>query len=176
MTKIIFHIILILIGLFIIFEKQYFKMIILFSIFSLFAAALYFFNAAPDVAIAEIAVGSAIVPLILIISISKQQNFIIAGDIYKALSHKDFNDLLNDFCDQYDLKLKFLTQSNDQKLLIRGVFRTVNVDLFINYNSEEECIELQGKEASLLMHHLKHRIDPLDNIKIELLHEINKGE
>jgi putative multicomponent Na+:H+ antiporter subunit B len=57
------QIILILVALFIVFHEKNFTIIVLISVFSLVAATLYTINQAPDVAIAEVAIGSAIIPL-----------------------------------------------------------------------------------------------------------------
>ena len=66
-----FHALLIIILIVIIFSKENLKIVIYSSVFSLICAILYFLCNAPDVALAEAAIGSAIVPLIYIISISK---------------------------------------------------------------------------------------------------------
>ena len=71
------QIVLIIIAIFIVLHKKNFTIIILISAFSLVAATLYTLNKAPDVAIAEVAIGSAIIPLIYVISISRQREFII---------------------------------------------------------------------------------------------------
>lgn len=66
-----FHVMLILILLFIISSKDNLKVVVYVSMFSVVCGILYYLYSAPDVALAEVAIGSAIVPLIYIISISK---------------------------------------------------------------------------------------------------------
>ena len=62
--------ILIILSIAIVVHKNNGTIIILIASFSLVTASLYLINRAPDVAIAEIAIGSAIIPLIYVISIS----------------------------------------------------------------------------------------------------------
>ncbi len=66
-----FHLLLIIIIITIIKSTENLKIVIYSSIFSLMCAILYFLYNAPDVALAEAAIGSAIVPLIYIIAIAK---------------------------------------------------------------------------------------------------------
>lgn len=66
-----FHALLILILLIIISTEDNLKVVIYVSMFSVISGILYYLYSAPDVALAEVAIGSAIVPLIYIISISK---------------------------------------------------------------------------------------------------------
>ncbi|MBP2027899.1 multicomponent Na+:H+ antiporter subunit B [Acetoanaerobium pronyense] len=66
-----FHILLIIILLSIIFNDNNLYLILCSSIFSLICAILYYIYNAPDVALAEAAIGSAIIPVIYIIAISK---------------------------------------------------------------------------------------------------------
>src|SRR6056297_3276285 len=72
-----FQILLIIITVAMVANKNNTIVAILFSVSSLFLALLFFLNKAPDVALAEIAVGSAIMPLILIIAISKQREYVV---------------------------------------------------------------------------------------------------
>jgi len=73
----ILQILMIIIAIAIVLHKKNFTIIILIASFSLIAASLYIINKAPDVAIAEVAIGSAIIPLIYVISISRQREFIV---------------------------------------------------------------------------------------------------
>ena len=56
------QIILIVIAISVVIHKRNFTIIILIATFGLVAASLYIINKAPDVAIAEVAIGSAIIP------------------------------------------------------------------------------------------------------------------
>ena len=69
----VLQVLLIFLSIFIIRSKNNLKAIIFFSTFSLVTASFYYFLKAPDLALAEAAIGSAIIPLIYIIAISKQR-------------------------------------------------------------------------------------------------------
>ena len=83
----IFQIFLVLTALSVVVSKNNFTIVILMSVFSLIAATLYMLNQAPDVAIAEVAINAAIIPLIYIIAISRQRELII----YDKLQHGDID-------------------------------------------------------------------------------------
>lgn len=85
-----FHILLIIILVAIILSNENLKIIIYSSVFSLICAILYFLYSAPDVALAEAAIGSAIVPLIYIISISKHSK---VDNNYNEIENKNYTSL-----------------------------------------------------------------------------------
>ena len=85
-----FHALLIIILIVIIFSKENLKIVIYSSVFSLICAILYFLYSAPDVALAEAAIGSAIVPLIYIISISKHSK---VDNSYNEIENKNYTSL-----------------------------------------------------------------------------------
>ncbi len=85
-----FHILLIIILVAIILSNENLKIIIYSSVFSLICAILYFLYSAPDVALAEAAIGSAIVPLIYIISISKHSK---VDNSYNEIENKNYTSL-----------------------------------------------------------------------------------
>lgn len=173
--KIGFHILAIIIALNIVLEKEYLKMIISFSLFSLFVTAIYFLNYAPDVAIAEIAIGSAIVPIMLLITISKQRQFIVAGDIENicfSQSGQCYN-VLDEFCKIYDLDLKFMENIKKDQFILSGVFRAVNVDLYVKKREKIGGYFLIGKEASILMHRLDKMTQEDPNITVILAPDID---
>lgn len=157
MLKVGFHLLAIVMAIIIVIEDEYFKMIIDFSIFSLFVSGIYFFNYAPDVAIAEIAIGSAIVPIMFLISISKQRSFIVAGDVHgECFSESgECRDILEDFCDLYGLDFKIYEDIDQDELVLSGVFRVVNVDLYIKERQGLGGYFFIGKESSVLMHKLE---------------------
>lgn len=66
-----FHVLLIILLFIIISSEDNLRVVIYVSMFSVVCGILYYLYSAPDVALAEVAIGSAIVPLIYIISISK---------------------------------------------------------------------------------------------------------
>lgn len=155
MLKIFFHVLAITIAINLVLSKDYLNMIISYSVFSLFAAIIYFLNFAPDVAIAEIAIGSAIVPLIFIISVSKQRNFLVAGEIFDNDDKESVEyvlTILETFCEVNNLKLKIV--KNVDELVMNGVFRKINIDLVVNKLQSTSGYFFIGKESSLLMHQL----------------------
>lgn len=152
------QIILIIIALAIILMKDNLKIIILLSSFSLLSASLYFLNKAPDVALAEVAIGSAIMPLLYILSISKQREFIVIShveDAYLSSTGKGFQ-LLKQFTEFYKLKLYILPNQEDTEL--KGIFRKSNVDLIIEKDDKSDLYFLIGKESSTLMNKLQQMV------------------
>ena len=103
----ILQVLLIIIAISIVFHKENFTIIILIASFGLIAATLYALNQAPDVAIAEVAIGSAIIPLIYVISISRQREFIILDRVnHDRFELDEMNievyQILQSFVDTYD--------------------------------------------------------------------------
>ncbi|MCY6369141.1 Na(+)/H(+) antiporter subunit B [Clostridium ganghwense] len=168
--EIILQIIMIIIAITIVRTKNNLKLIILFSAFSLMAASLYFMYKAPDVALSEISIGSAIIPLIFIVAISKQKEFIVINHLKDDFLKYNGNDyigkgyeILNDFCNHYDLKLKIFDSNENQ---IRGIFRKNNVDLIVDKCPNTNNYILKGKESSILMNKLEQITKHIDDITI----------
>ncbi len=161
-----FMVLLLLTTIAIIREKNNFKMIIFFSGFSLVAASLYFYNNAPDVALAEIAVGSAFIPLIFLITISKQRTFTVMNNTKKKFSYYE---LLDKFCKEENLELKIVeSQSvvNDEAKSIHGVFRRHDLDLIIDYNKKKKKFILTGKKSNLLINRFGKLVKGIHTIKL----------
>lgn len=163
-------ILMLIIAITIIISKNNFKLVIFSSSFSLLASILYFVLGAPDVSLAEISIGSAIVPLIFIIAISKQKDFIVVTgfkDNYFSIDEKGHMGegyrLLYDFCIHYDLKLQIYSNLNDD---IHGVFRKDNIDLIISKSIETEHYLLTGKKSSILIKKLEQMSKDFQNIKV----------
>ncbi|WP_432666465.1 DUF4040 domain-containing protein [Wukongibacter baidiensis] len=173
---ILLQILMIIIALIIISNKDNLKIIIFFAVFSLITASLYFFNNAPDVALAEVAIGSAITPLIFIISISKQKDFIVINhtkdDFFSHNLRKtgEGYKFLHDFTKHYDLKLKVYDNNLGS---VVGIFRSRNVDLIVDNSPDIGKYILKGKVSSILMNKLEQLAinEPL----IEIV-KINEGE
>ena len=151
------QILLIVISIVIVFHKENFTIIIFIASFGLIAATLYAINQAPDVAIAEVAIGSAIIPLIYVISISRQREFIVLDrvdyDLYKLDSETEaVYQALTDFAEEHHLKLNICAgiKGNEKELT-----RELNVDLIIVYHDDKKTFELKGKSSSVLMKDLK---------------------
>jgi len=173
--KIGFHILAIIMAIYIVNTDEHLEMIIAFSIYSLFISAIYFFNFAPDVAIAEIAIGSAIVPVMLLVSVSKQRGFIVTGDV----TGEDFSEegtcrkLLEEFCELYGLDLKIIEDLEEDKMVLSGVFRVVNVDLHVKAREGLGGYFFIGKESSILMHRLENMTRDNFDVMVILAPDLN---
>jgi uncharacterized MnhB-related membrane protein len=162
------QILLIVIAISIVFHKENFTIIILISAFGLIAATLYAINQAPDVAIAEVAIGSAIIPLIYVISISRQREFIVLDRVDHNRFELDTEniqvyDLLTQFVEKHDLKMNVCSDiaGSDKELS-----KELNVDLIIIYDDKEKAFLLKGKSSSVLMKSLSELIKDYDFIKV----------
>src|SRR3989339_899183 len=150
------QVLMIIVSLFIVFHKKNFTIIILISVFSLLAATLYTMNQAPDVAIAEVAIGSAIIPLIYVISISRQREFIVLDRVNHDQHdldemNEEIYKVMTNFVNDYDLRLNVCSdiQGSAEELT-----KELNVDLIISYNEELKKFEFKGKSSSILMKRL----------------------
>lgn len=154
----VLQILMIIVALFIVFHEQNFTIIIFISVFSLIAATLYTMNQAPDVAIAEVAIGAAIIPLIYVISISRQREFIVLDksrhgfiDPNEQLEGVVY-DILNKFVDTFDLKLNVCCDIEGKE---EDLTNQLNVDLIISYDEKNDHYTLKGKASSVLMSKLR---------------------
>ena len=160
------QILLIIITLAMVVNKNNMVIAIMFSLSSLFIAILFFFNSAPDVALAEIAVGSAIMPLILIISISKQREYVVITHIEDDFFIDEKGEgyqILDKFTDTYNLKLSIQNRDINN---ISGIFRERNVDLIIDRSKDGSTYYLKGKKSSLLMNRLEKMTKGHETIKV----------
>lgn len=142
---------LLLMTIIIVMEKNNKRIIIYFSIFSLLAASLYFYNHAPDVALAEIAVGSAFIPLIFLITISKQRTFTVMLNTEKEFI---FEDLVINFCKNENLELKLVNAKDvydDETKSIHGAFRRHDIDVIVDYNPKKKRYDLTCKESNVMI-------------------------
>src|SRR5690554_4969681 len=165
------QILLIIIALAIVFHKENFTIIIYISSFGLVAATLYVLNQAPDVAIAEVAIGSAIIPLIYVISISRQREFIVLDRVDHDLINDELIDeknvelyqILNKFVDHNNLKMNVCAniKGSDEDLTT-----DLNVDLIVSFDHEKQKFILKGKQSSILMDHLIKETFTYDYIEI----------
>jgi uncharacterized MnhB-related membrane protein len=177
--KYIMHVLLIIVAIMTIKERNYLRMIIYFSVFSLVISALYFLNAAPDVAIAEIAIGSALIPLIFLLTVSKQRVFIVTGDVMNQCFIDDTGNcksILQEFCDFYNLDLRIMTNVDEEDLQLTGVFRKVNIDLYVEKRENMDAFYLVGKESSILMNKLEKMVEPYPNLQVILVPDIDMGD
>lgn len=154
------QLLLILISVLIVVSENNLKIVMFFSVFSLISASLYYFLKSPDLALAEAAIGSAIIPFIFIISISKQREFLVISHINKEKNFlKDETqesgrgfEILNEFTKHYNLKLVINHSEYDE---LHGIFRSRNVDLVIEECSDSNKYLFKGKKSSILMNKLE---------------------
>lgn len=168
------QIFLIIVAVAIVLHKSKFTIIILISVFSLIAATLYMMNQAPDVAIAEVAINAAIIPLIYVISISRQREFIVLDKIRHGFV--DPNEKLTG--EVYELLLAF-TKKHNMKLNVccdisgteEVLTRDLNVDLILDKMPDSEIYILKGRSSNLLLARLKEGAKDMDHIKVETIED-----
>lgn len=174
------QVVLIVLAIAIVLHKNNGTIVILIASFSMVTASLYVINKAPDVAIAEIAIGSAIIPLIYVISISRQRefivldktsdNFIIEEDTFSGIGYV----LLHRLTQFYHLELNITNDSGLCYLdehMDKVVCEETNVDLIVTKDEDNNCYVFKGKKSSVLMRKLETIVKPFNNIKVELFED-----
>lgn len=172
MIGMLFQLFMIGVAIAVILQKNNFTIIILMSVYSLIAATLYTLNQAPDVAIAEVAINAAIIPLIYVIAISRQRELIV----YDTLHHGDIGPLSNYSGDIYEYLYAF---SKKHKLRLnlccdldgneQTLMQEMNVDLIITQDSVNYI--LKGKKNNVLMKKIVRDLQHHPTIKTELIEE-----
>jgi len=175
-TIILLQILLIILTIFILKEDHYLRMVIYYATFSLIAAVLYYLFHAPDVALAELAIGCAFIPLIFIIGISKQREFVV---IYHPKDEVFINgfgkkckyefDMLTLFCLENKLSLKVIEGS---EITVEGIFRPHNVDLIVDKEDGEYIFKL--KETNALTHQFASLINKSNRVVVRWIEEHEK--
>lgn len=163
-------VLIIIISIIMVVEKNNLNLIIYSSVFSLIAASIYYRYKSPDLALAEVAIGSAIIPLIFIIAISKQRKFIVVTkveeDFFKTIQGIESGrgyDLLNGFCKDHDLKLKVFHSFEDKNL---GAFDKKNIDIVVQKCPSTQKYILKGNLSSILIKALKKITENIDDIEV----------
>ena len=176
--------ILIILSIAIVLHKNNGTIIILIASFSLVTASLYLINHAPDVAIAEIAIGSAIIPLIYVISISRQREFIVLDKVMDdfIIVNEEFSGigyvLLHRLTDFYHLELNI---TNDSGLCMldenmdKVICQQTNVDLIITKDEKTGEYVFKGKRSNVLMRQLEVISRPIKNVRVELIKDGDFG-
>ena len=158
----------------IVFEKNNLKVIIFFSLFSFIAASIYFVNMAFDIALAEIAVGCALIPFIYVITISKQKKFTVYfynetfyhETIDTGYIVEEFEKLMEEFCNIYELKLNLVTRVEKYNPTIHGIFRAGNIDLIVTFNLEDKFLNVIGNRSNMMISKLERIIKNKGLIKL----------
>lgn len=166
--------ILVILTILLVREENNLYLIMYFSIFSFTAASVYFLNHALDIALAEIAVGCAFVPLIYLITVSKQNTFTVLidneflhGDSYKDHDlYKKLTFLLEDFCKYYTLELKIVTKHVRYYPTVQGVFRPGNIDLIASLDEENNHLVITGNQSNIMIPRLDKMTRKYKNIDL----------
>lgn len=172
--NIILLIIIILLVIVMLKENNYLKLVIYFTAFSLLMSLMYFIYNAYDVALAEIAIGSAILPLIFIISIEKQKQFVVISRVKDDYINEDLGSkgqlFLNTFSKRYGLKTKVYFEKRSS---IKGAFRNKNADaMFLKSHKDDKYIILL-KKTSIINSKMKRMTEENNDIRLELVEEDN---
>lgn len=167
-------VLLIILAILVVVENNNLKLIMYFFIFSFTAASIYFLNQALDIALAEVAVGCAFVPLIYLITVSKQKTFTVLidnehlhddsyknNDLYKKLIF-----LLEDFCRYYTLELKVITKQLQYYPTVQGAFRPGNIDLIASLDEENNHLVITGNYSNIMIPRLDKMIRKYKNIDL----------
>lgn len=169
------QIILIAVSITIIFHRNQFTIIILMSVFSLIVATLYMLNQAPDVAIAEVAINAAIIPLIYVIAISRQRELIVLDTLHHGQTisidtmQGEIYDFLRQFAKKHRLKINLCC---DLTIHEKTLFDDMNIDLIIYQNEDNPShYILKGKSSSVLLNSLKKAKEDYANIALEVFNE-----
>ncbi len=184
--RIIFLSFILLVILAIIFSKSTLRAIILLSVFSMISSLMYYLYQAPDVAMAELAIGAAIVPLIYVISITRQKKYIVVNNTQDHFLDHGMAGymLLAHFCKQQNLDLVILDEAPTQETFL---FSRKDIDLIVDvdkdYHGQDELIcstkpsdkryVFKGSPSSYIFHALVETLqqDPCSFARIMSIEE-----
>lgn len=173
---ILLQLFLIITAIAVVMHQNHFTIIILMSVFSIIAATLYTINQAPDVAIAEVAINAAIIPLIYVIAISRQRELIVFDKLHhgKSIANLKAAGDVYVYLDQFSQKHKLkLNLCHDLKASDKTVFQDLNVDVMVDRDGTEGPYILKGKSSNVLM---KKMMKDLKGNKSIHFHMIEEGE
>lgn len=144
------------------------------AMFSFCAASLYFINAAPDLALAEMAIGCAFIPLVYTITIRRQNTFTViffSQDGSAAYCPPEllieFMAVTETFCAKHNLKLRLLTHPSVYDASARGIFKLGNTDLVANYIEETSSLKLWGNTFNKMIPELATHLESSDHFSFE---------
>lgn len=172
MLEIILCILLLIIAINIVSTHNNLYLIVYFSAFSFITACIYFVSKAPDLALAEIAVGCAFIPLIYTIAISKQKRFTVlffTGNIPETKEMSNVNTdltlLLNRFANHYKIKIDKRDISSVFKSNIKSIVKPGNADLIVTYDTYSNCFIIKGIVTNIMLNTLE-QMNHSEQIKI----------
>lgn len=153
------------------FTKNRLHLILYFSVFSAIVAAAYFVMKAPDLALAEVAVGCAFIPLIFLITVGKHRVFTVlilpqrhVGISTSESMLENVKLILKEFCNDYELDLKILDTPKEEMGFLYQVFRPGNVDLICSYDTEKNIVSVQGNQSNVIINVLQKHFDERKDI------------
>lgn len=146
--------------------------LIMFSfLFSLITASIYFIYKAPDLALAEVAIGCGLTPLIYIIAIAKQKTFIVVffrgvgkGELKDTDLELEFTNLLDEFADHYSLKLKVYDYKSNYRPSRKKSLNLGHIDMIAMYDGKEDIIKLEGNKYNLMINRLQYIVSSYNRI------------
>lgn len=149
-------------------------MVLVSSLFSFTAACLYYLHSAPDIALAEIAIGCAFIPLIFTIAIMRQSTFTVVFFSQEGqqaycdpMILLEFMAVAEEFCRQKQLKLKIVAHPISYQPNVKGIFRIGNTDLIANYFEENGTLTVWGNNKNKLLPDLADMLEGSDSILYE---------
>lgn len=133
---------LLLIVLAIIFSKSTIRAIIMLFVFSVISSLMYYLYQAPDVAMAELAIGAAIVPLIYVISITRQKKYIVIDNTKDRFLDQGMAGymFLAHFCKKQNLDMVIMREIPEDESFL---FSRKDIDLIV-----ERDTRMPGTSAS----------------------------
>lgn len=158
----------------VILHKNHFTIIILMSVFSIIAATLYTINQAPDVAIAEVAINAAIIPLIYVIAISRQRELIVFDKLHSP-SKNDQSKLVGEvyvYLEQFSQKHKLkMNICHDLNAPDQVVFQDLNVDVLVDKDPANGQYILKGKSSNVLMKKMLKDLKNHQHVRFVMMEE-----
>lgn len=176
---------LLIIVLAIIFSKSIIRAIILLSVFSVISSLMYYLYQAPDVAMAELAIGAAIVPLIYVISITRQKKYIVIDNTKDRFLERGMAGymLLSHFCKSKNLELVVMREAPEKESFL---FSKKDIDLIVERDSSllgtstsyqvkpcDRRYVFKGSQSSYIFNDLKQILkqNPCTYARIESIEE-----
>lgn len=166
--RILLLVLLLIAALSVISARDNLKAVIIFSVFSMICAFLYYLYQAPDVAIAELAIGAAIIPLIYVIAISRHRKFVVLNLVSDGFIEEGARGhrVLEEFCSHFGLDMEIITGGTTQR---RMFLHPRDIDLVVT--REEDHYLFSGRSSSYLFNKLEDLTRHDGMIRIEQVEE-----
>ena len=169
---------LLILSIYLLFAKDNFVLILISSLFSFISACLYFLYAAPDIALAEVAIGCAFIPLIFTITVMRQNTFTVVffsqegGQAYCSPEILiELMAILEVFCNQHQVKLKITSHPDAYTPDLKNIFRLGNTDLIANYSEVNNRLYVWGNNRNKLLETLSVELKQSTHIEYKEVFE-----